>query len=47
MALIESENELLRETMGWLTLRLVALQKIHSRKIYVLQIPASKLVGVG
>ncbi len=32
VALIESENELLRETMGWLTLRLVALQKIPSRK---------------
>ena len=32
VALIESENELLRETMGWLTLRFVALQKIPSRK---------------
>ena len=32
VALIESENELLRETMGWLALRFVALQKIPSRK---------------
>ena len=32
VVLIESENELLRETMGWLALRFVALQKIPSRK---------------
>lgn len=32
VVLIESENELVRETMGWLALRFVALQKIPSRK---------------
>ena len=32
VVLIESENELLRETMGWLALKLVAMQKIPSRK---------------
>ena len=32
VVLVESENELLRETMGWLALRFVALQKIPSRK---------------
>ena len=32
VVLIESENELLRETMGWLALRFIALQKIPSRK---------------
>ena len=34
VVLIESENELLRETMGWLALRFVALQKIPSRKSF-------------
>ena len=35
VVLIESENELLRETMGWLALRFVALQKFPVERVYV------------